>query len=91
MFFHKSEENDNYLKVPFVDANALTHDLVMQYGPERSKELFMWIPAGKYEFAPDGKQDDTHLKVEGSHIIAKLLLDDMVRKEPRLKKYVLEK
>lgn len=85
------EEVARELKVPFVDANALTHALVMEYGPERSKELFMWIPAGKYEFAPDGKQDDTHLNVEGSHIIAKLLLDEMVCKEPRLKKFVLEK
>lgn len=76
------------LNVPFVDANALTHDLITEYGPERSKELFMWIPAGKYEFAPDGKQDDTHLNVLGSHVVAKLLLDEMVRKVPKLKKYV---
>lgn len=78
------------MKVPFVDANALTHRLVTEYGPERSKELFMWIPAGKYEFAPDGKQDDTHLNVLGSHVVAKLLLDEMVRKVPKLKKYVVE-
>lgn len=78
------------LKVPFVDANALTRDLVESYGPERSKELFMWIPAGKYEFAPDGKEDDTHLNVLGSHVVAKLLLDEMVRRVPKLKKYVIE-
>lgn len=79
------------MKVPFVDANALTHALVTEYGPERSKELFMWIPAGKYEFAPEGKQDDTHLNIHGSHVVAKLLLDEMTQKVPKLKKYVQEK
>lgn len=76
------------MQVPFVDAHALTHDLVESYGPEQSKELFMWIPAGKYEFAPEGKQDDTHLNVKGSHVVAKLLLDEMARKEKRLRKYI---
>ncbi len=76
------------MKVPYVDAHALTHDLVEGYGPERSKDLFMWIAAGKYEFAPDGKQDDTHLNVYGSHVVAQLLLNEMVRQEPKLKKYV---
>ena len=70
--------------------HALTRDLVESYGPERSKELFMWIPAGKYEFAPEGKQDDTHLNVEGSHVVAKLLLDEMARQEKRLRKYVVK-
>lgn len=76
------------MQVPFVDAHALTHELVESYGPERSKELFMWIPAGKYEFAPEGKQDDTHLNVKGSHVVAKLLLDEMARKEKRLRKHI---
>ena len=39
------------MQVPFVDAHALTHDLVESYGPERSKELFMWIPAGSEDMA----------------------------------------
>lgn len=79
------------MDVPYVDAHALTRDLVESYGPERSKELFMWIPAGKYEFAPDGKQDDTHLNVKGSHIVAKMLLNEIVRQEPKLKKYIKSK
>lgn len=78
------------MKVPYVDAHALTRNLVEMYGPERSKQLYMWIPAGKYEFAPEGKEDDTHLNVEGSHIVARLLLLEMASKEKRLRKYVAE-
>ena len=29
--------------VVFIDMNKITHDLVKQMGPEKSKELFMWV------------------------------------------------
>ena len=74
--------------VPYVDAHALTRQLVESYGPERSKELFMWVPAGQFAFAPDGKQDDTHLNALGSRLVARLLLDEMARQEPSLQPFV---
>ena len=38
------------MNVPFIDLNKLTHDLVTGMGVENSRKLFMWIPAGQYEF-----------------------------------------
>ena len=75
------------LCVPFVDANAITHSLVESYGPEQSKQLFMWVPAGKYEFAPNGKQDDTHLNPEGARLIARLLFQHIIDQVPELNQY----
>ncbi|MBR3456251.1 MAG: rhamnogalacturonan acetylesterase [Bacteroidaceae bacterium] len=73
--------------VPFVDADSLSRSLVESYGPEQSKQLFMWIPAGLYEFAPNGKQDDTHLNVDGAHIMARLLFEHIIQVVPELGEY----
>ena len=73
--------------VPFVDADSLSRSLVESYGPEQSKQLFMWIPAGKYEFAPNGKQDDTHLNPEGARLIARLLFQHIIDQVPELNQY----
>lgn len=51
------------MNVPFIDLNKLTHDLVTGMGVENSRKLFMWIPAGQYEFCPEGKIDNTHLNI----------------------------
>lgn len=74
--------------VPFVDANTVTKKIVQKYGAEKSKTLYMWIEPNRYEFCPDGKQDDTHLNVEGAHIVARALLKQMVKVAPELKGYV---
>ncbi len=75
-------------KVPFVEANLITKKIVQKYGNEDSKKLYMWIEPNKYEFCPDGKQDDTHLNIEGAHVVAKALLAKMVKAVPELKQYV---
>ena len=54
--------------VPFVDLNKLTHDLVVNLGVEKSKSLFMWVPAGIYDFCPKGKIDNTHLNIYGGKV-----------------------
>ncbi|MCM1035842.1 MAG: glycosyl hydrolase 115 family protein [Bacteroides sp.] len=75
------------LGVAFVDATALTSDYLRSLGPEKSKALFMWIPAGKYRFCPEGKTDNTHLNIDGADKIATLLLDGIVKAEPSLAAY----
>lgn len=76
------------MKVPFVDANRITHDLISSMGPEKSKELYMWIEPNAIVACPQGRQDNTHLSVYGARIIAKLLIDAIAREVPALGKYV---
>lgn len=76
------------LGVPFVDMNKLTHKLVQELGPNSSKELFMWIPAGKYEFCPKGKIDNTHLTVLGGIVVSRLAVNALAHEVPALRKYI---
>lgn len=76
------------LGVPFVDLNTLTHNLVQSLGREKSKELFMWIPANTYKFCPDGKIDNTHLNIYGGKVVAAIAAKAMVETVPALKPYV---
>ncbi len=76
-------------KVTFIDFNASTHNLVQYLGTEKSKALYMWIPAGKYKFCPDGKIDNTHLNIYGATVIARLAADSLAKRVPGLSKYVI--
>lgn len=53
------------LKVPFVDMNKITHDLVEGLGPEKSKAIYLWIEPKTLAACPDGRKDNTHLSVYG--------------------------
>ena len=65
--------------VVFIDMNKMTHDLVKQMGPEKSKELFMWV--GK-------RKDDTHLNIKGARIVASLAIEEVGKKIPALGKEI---
>lgn len=76
------------LSTPFVDLNALTHSLVQSLGREKSKELFMWIPANTYKFCPDGKIDNTHLNIYGGKVVAAIAAKAISETVPEFKQYV---
>lgn len=63
------------LGVAFIDLNKITHDLVQGLGVEPSKELFMWV---------GDKQDNSHLRIKGGRIVAKLAAQAIVEKVPAL-------
>ncbi|WP_290159507.1 rhamnogalacturonan acetylesterase [uncultured Duncaniella sp.] len=74
--------------VVFVDMNTLTHELVQGLGKDSSKDLFMWMPVGKYEFAPNGRIDNTHLNVYGGIVVSRLAVNALAEKVPGLKPYI---
>ncbi len=76
------------LDVPFVDMNALTHELVQDLGPDNSRALFMWMPVGKYEFAPEGRIDNTHLNVYGGIVVSRLAVNGLAEAVPELRPYI---
>lgn len=76
------------LHVPFVDANAITHNLEQSLGAEKSKDLHLWLLPGQVPSHPKGRQDNTHYSVYGAHVVAGLLVDEIARQVPALKKYV---
>lgn len=76
------------LDVAFVDMNKLTHELVQGLGTESSKSLYMWMPVGVYEFAPNGRIDNTHLNVFGGIVVSRLAVNGLAEKVPALKPYI---
>lgn len=71
-------------KVPLLDLCSATEKLLQRLGPESSKRLFDWIPAG--EFAPDSKklEDDTHFNAYGAGRVCDLAVMEIEAKVPAL-------
>lgn len=78
------------LGVAFIDMNTLTHELVQGLGRDKSKDLFMWIPAGEFAFAPEGRIDNTHLRVKGAVLISLIAAQQLAEKVPALRPYIRE-
>lgn len=74
--------------VAFIDMNSLTHELVQGLGRENSRMLYMWMPVGVYEFAPEGRIDNTHLNVFGGIVVSRLAVNAIAEKVPALKPYI---
>jgi lysophospholipase L1-like esterase len=71
-------------QVPLLELTGATEKLLQQLGPENSKRLFRWIPAG--EFAPETKaiEDDTHFNAYGASRVCDLAVVEIEAKVPAL-------
>jgi lysophospholipase L1-like esterase len=65
--------------VPLLELHDLTRSLVLAYGPEQSKKLYLWIERTEYASRPDGVQDDTHLSAVGASRVAELAIAEIRR------------
>jgi DNA sulfur modification protein DndE len=63
------------LKVPMIDMEMKSRQLVQNMGDDASKGLFMHIEAGVYSKFPNGQKDDTHLVWDGAKAIASLAVE----------------
>ncbi|MBW4084002.1 rhamnogalacturonan acetylesterase [Paenibacillus sp. S150] len=61
-------------QVPLIDLEAKSRRLFEAYGPEGSKELFMWSYPGEYLCHPAGVQDNTHFQIQGARLLAELVV-----------------
>lgn len=78
----------NDLKVPFVDLQLLTEQMVIRYGPEKSKELYLHFEKGENAYYPDGKNDDTHLSKLGAKLTAEMALKRLAELNIGLDKFI---
>ena len=65
------------LKVPFVDMQLKSEQLVLALGIENSKELYLWLEPGQSERFPDGRQDNTHFCQKGAMAMARLAVEGL--------------
>ena len=75
------------MNVPLIDMNILTEQLVISYGPEKSKKLYMWVKPGDKNY-PDGRQDDTHFNNEGAETVAGLAVQEIKKQNLPLAKFL---
>jgi len=77
------------MNVPMVDLQLLTAGAVTALGDEASKSIYLWTPpTDKF---PEGRKDDTHLRVEGANLVAKLAAQQLILLDNSLAKHILAK
>jgi unsaturated rhamnogalacturonyl hydrolase len=64
-------------KVPLLDLQLRTTNLVSELGSEKSKSLYLYASPGAYPNRPGGVQDDTHLNPEGAAVVALMAIEEM--------------
>ena len=70
--------------LPLVDAQLLSEQLLIAYGAEPSKLLFLHLAPGAHPNYPDGVADDTHLNETGARKMAILIANELVKMDKRL-------
>lgn len=67
------------IKVPMIDMNRLTTDLVLSLGDDASAELYYHVKSGDHPKLTQDKIDDTHLRAKGADAYARILSEEIVR------------
>jgi lysophospholipase L1-like esterase len=62
-------------KVPLIDLDRKSRDLLQALGPDRSRLLFMNLEPGEHPYYPEGQKDNTHFNEYGARLIAQLVLE----------------
>lgn len=65
------------LGVPVIDLTSKSRNTLLKSGPEKTKEWYMHLPAGKYDNFPEGLTDNTHLKFKGAMTYAELIAEGL--------------
>lgn len=78
----------NEYKVPLVDLQMMSEDLVNSLGREKSKEYYLWTKPGEYPKYPKGKEDNTHFTVKGATAMARLAVEGLQDTDLPLVKYI---
>ena len=70
-------EVGNEYKVPVIDLDARSRELLQKLGPVNSKLLFMQLDSLEHPNYPAGQKDNTHFNDYGARMIAQLVLAEI--------------
>lgn len=76
------------LRVTFIDANAITHELEQGLGREASKKLHMIFAPGEHPSLPNGRWDNTHYNIYGANQVALLLIKAVGDEIPQIRTHL---
>ncbi len=75
------------LDVPLIDLHARSLEELARRGPEKSKELFLWLDPGQYDRYPSGSSDDTHFSEYGALQVGSWVVEAMITLDLSLARY----
>ncbi len=65
------------MQVPLIDMDRKSQAFLQEWGPEKTKLLFMHLEPGEHPNYPEGEQDDTHFNELGARKMAQLVLKEI--------------
>lgn len=72
------------IKVPLLEMETRSHELLTKLGKERSEQLFIWTLPGEYQRFPRGNSDNTHFNALGATRMCDLAVAEIQEKIPEL-------
>jgi lysophospholipase L1-like esterase len=77
-------------KVALIDMHRESEKVLVKYGPEESRKLFLQLKAGENPNYPQGVEDNTHFSPLGADVMADLAVEGIRRQKLGLAKYLLK-
>lgn len=78
-------------RVPLLDLNARSAELVQRLGVERSKPLYLWVGPEDYPGMKSPKEDNTHFSPYGATRMCDLAVDEISKTVPDLAAHLRRK
>ncbi len=75
-------------KVPLIDMHRASEKLIIEYGLENSKKLFLQLKAGENANYPNGIEDNTHFSPLGAEEMARLAVREIKESKIELRKHL---
>jgi lysophospholipase L1-like esterase len=76
------------LKVSLIDMHRSSEKLIIEYGLEKSKKLFLQLKPGENPNYPNGIEDNTHFSPLGAEEMARLAVAEIKKSKIKLRKYL---
>ena len=76
--------------VDVIDLTDKSKQLFDTLGPEKTKQLFLWLKPNENNHYPDGKSDNTHLQERGAYLVASLVIEGIIESNLKLKEYIIQ-
>ena len=77
------------LDVVLLDMEPVTEAWLKALGDEPSRRYFMWVKQGTSPLYPDGREDNTHLNVQGAHVLSRMVADLVKQEIPALAEHLV--
>ena len=75
-------------RVALIDTHRLSEKVLVKYGPEESRKLFLQLKAGENPNYPQGVEDNTHFSPLGADLMAALAVDGFREQKLGLVKFL---